>query len=91
MAEIEEKAGVAVVRPKQTIEVLAKQFNLTEAESDGILGHFMAGGSPTAGGVANAFTSFSQTVRSAERSDAIEQVAIEAMNVAAAQARLANR
>jgi hypothetical protein len=91
VAEIEEKAGVSVVRPKQTIEVLAKQFSLTEAESDGILGHFMAGGSPTAGGVANAFTSYSQTVRSVERSDAIEQVAIEAMNVAAAQARLANR
>ncbi len=84
VAEIEEKAGAPVAKPAEAIKVLAKRFTFTDTEADGILSHFIAGGSTTAGGMANAFTSYSQTVRSPERADQIEQVAIEAMDLVAA-------
>jgi hypothetical protein len=83
VAEVEEAAGVPVTTPKKTMEVLAKRYAFTEAETDGILSHFIAGGCNTAGGVANAITSFSQTVKSAERADALDSVAIEALQLVA--------
>jgi hypothetical protein len=84
VAEIEEKAGAPVTKPAETIKALAKRFVFTDAEQDGILAHFIAGGSSTAGGVANALTSFSQTVRSPERADQLDQMAVEALNLVAA-------
>jgi hypothetical protein len=84
VTEIEAVAGAPVAKPADTMKVLAKRFELTENEQDGILAHFIAGGSITAGGIANAVTSFSQTVRSPERAQALDSIAVTAMELVAA-------
>lgn len=81
--EIEVKAGKLVQHPAKAIELLAKRYTFTEAEQDGILSHFVAGGQATAGGVVNAITSFSQTVKSPERAEALDSIAVEAMDYVA--------
>lgn len=83
--EIEAKAGAEVSEPAKTMKVVAKRFELSETEQDGILAHFIFGGSLTAGGIANAITSFSQTVPNAERAEALDNVALAALDLVAAQ------
>lgn len=48
-----------------------------------VLNHFIAGGSLTAGGVMNAFTSYSQTLTDADRAAEIEDLALDALALAA--------
>jgi hypothetical protein len=80
--QIERQAGAPVTEPDKTIKVVAKRLGFSEAERDGVLTHFIAGGQLTAGGIANAITSFSQTVPDADRADALDDLALSAMAIA---------
>lgn len=83
IAQAEEKAGVAVTHPTEVIKNVCDTLKFTQDEADGILGHFIAGGQVTAGGVMQAVTSFSQTVLDPDRANEIEALGMQAMLVAA--------
>lgn len=80
--ELERDAAAPVRQPDKTIEVVAKKLGFSEEERTGILSHFIAAGQLTAAGIANAVTSFSQTIPDADRADALDDVALQAMTLA---------
>lgn len=84
IAEIEAAAGVAVAQPTKVIERVSKSLKFSEAEAEGILGHFIQGGDATAGGVMQAVTSFSQTILDPDRANEVEALGLEALALAAA-------
>ncbi len=75
VGEVEQQAGAPVTTPDEAIKVVGKRLGFTDAERAGILSHFIAGGQLTAAGIANAVTSFSQTVPDADRADALDDLA----------------
>lgn len=77
------QAADAEVEPTTVIATVAKKFTFTDKVADGILDHFIRGGQPTAGGVMQAITSYAQTVDDADLAYNLENVAVEAMSVAA--------
>lgn len=79
--ELEHAAGQPVLQPEKTMVGLAKRLGFTESERDGILAHFIAGGQLTAAGIANAVTSYSQTVPDPSRADALDDLAVQAMQL----------
>ncbi len=81
-----EKAGVELDKPEETIKVVTKECKYSKAEAEGLLSHFIQGGQITSGGIAQAVTSFSQTIENADRAHAFNDTAIKAMEVAAAYA-----
>lgn len=87
IAELEATAGVPVEDVEDTLTVVSKRLAYTEAETAGILNHFIRGGQVTAGGVLQAVTSFSQRIESVDRQNEVESSGVEAMRLAAAHAR----
>lgn len=83
LTEIERLAGAPVTQAATAVTVVGKKLGFTEDERSGVLEHFIAGGQPTAAGVAQAVTSYSQTVPDADRADALESLAFDAMRLAA--------
>lgn len=81
VATIEADAGKPVTDAQKTIEVIGKQVGFTKAETAGVLDHFIRGAQMTAGGIANAITSFSQTVLDADRADAMDGQAVRALQL----------
>lgn len=81
VAEVEAACGAPVTKPTDAIKHLAGKLAFTQGEQDGILAHFIAAGQLTAGGIANAITSFSQTVADGDRADALDNVAVKAMSL----------
>lgn len=81
VAEIEARAGKPVNKPIETIKNLGKVLSFSQEEQDGILNHFLLGGQPTAGGIVQALTSFSQTVNDADRADQLDSVALRALEL----------
>lgn len=81
IAEIEVKAGKPVSAPEKSIKALAGKLKWSQAEQDGILAHFTVGGQLTAGGVANAITSYSQTITNADRASDLDDMAVRAMDL----------
>ncbi|WP_280394613.1 hypothetical protein [Nocardia brasiliensis] len=79
--ELEQQAGAPVIHPDKAIEVLGKQLGFTDTERSGILAHFIAGGQLTAAGIANAVTSYSQTVPDPVRADGLDDLALRAMSL----------
>lgn len=79
VAQIEAKAGAPVAEPDKTVKALGKSLSYSDAEVDGILGHFIRGGQMTAGGVANAITSYAQVVCDADRAHELEDTALKAL------------
>lgn len=79
IAEIEERAGEPVVKPLETITVIAQRMKYTEVERETLLSHFIGGGQSTAGGILNAVTSMAQVVEDPDRAAEIEGGALEAM------------
>ncbi|ATL67414.1 hypothetical protein [Nocardia terpenica] len=79
--ELEHHATTPIRQPEQTIEVVSKKLGFTDTERAGILSHFIAGGQLTAAGIANAVTSFSQTIPDPTRADALDDLAIGAMEL----------
>jgi hypothetical protein len=84
VAKIEALAGTEITTPEVTVTEVAKAAGFTKAEAAGILAHFLRGGTGTAGGVANAVSSYSQTIGSADRAAEMDHLAIRAMELAAA-------
>lgn len=78
VAEIEQAAGAAVVDAEAAVKAVATRYKFSEAERAGVLAHFMSGGQATAAGIANAITSYSQTV-SADRAEVLDSIAVSAM------------
>lgn len=85
--EIEERSGITVAEPTKVIEKVSKKFSFSEAESEGILGHFISGGDVTTGGVFQAVTSFAQTVLDPDRAAAMEEIAVDVLDFAVSLAR----
>lgn len=85
VARIEKLAAAPVAEPEVTIKEVAKVAGFTQAEADGILAHFLRGGAYTAGGAANAVTSYSQTVEDAERAHELDTRAVRVLELAAAR------
>lgn len=83
VAEVEALAGVPVKKPEAVVKEVAKAAGFTQQEADGILAHFYLGGRLTSGGVANAVTSFSQTLESADRADELDRSAVKVLALAA--------
>ncbi|MEV6059884.1 hypothetical protein AB0L62_07750 [Nocardia asteroides] len=81
VGELERHAGTPVRQPDKTIEVVAKKLGFSEDERTGILSHFIAAGQLTAAGIANAVTSFSQTIPDADRADTLDDLALHAMTL----------
>ena len=83
IAGLRELAGIEVVHPLDTIERVARKTGWTADEEASILGHFIRGGQTTALGVAQAVTSYAQTVDATDRQDELESSAIVAAELAA--------
>ena len=83
VAEIEAEAGAPVDKPEEVIRDVSRQAGFTQGEEADILAHFLRGGKYTSGGVANAITSVSQTLESADRAAELDAKAIPAMAHAA--------
>lgn len=80
VAKLEENADAPVEDTQ--VEVLTKRLKFTEEQQAGILRHFLMGGQGTAAGVANAITSFSQTLDPDAQFD-LDNKAVQAMEMAA--------
>ncbi|MFI1919292.1 hypothetical protein [Nocardia sp. NPDC020380] len=80
--ELEQAAGAPVTQPDKTMEVLAKRLGFSDTERAGILSHFISGGQLTAAGIANAVTSYSQTIPDPDRANALDDLAYQAMTLA---------
>lgn len=82
VAKLESLAGVPIREAEQVREV-TQAVGYTKGETEDILAHFYMGGQLTAAGVANAVTSYSQTVASADRADELDRSAVKALEAAA--------
>lgn len=87
IANLERKAGVELVDPQKTIEVVVKELKYSKAHTAGIFAHFIKGGQLTSGGVMQAITSYSQTLEDADAAFELDNGAVRAMEVAASHAR----
>lgn len=75
-----EKQGTKPVRePTNTIKEVGAKLRIPQHEQDSIIRHFIAGGQLNAAGIANAITSFSQTVPDPDRADELDDLALKAM------------
>jgi hypothetical protein len=86
MHDLEQKAKHPLDNPAEAVEFVAKQLAYTEDERDGVLDFFIKGGQVTAGGVMQAVTAYAQTVEDAEAAFALEESAVEALELAYAAA-----
>lgn len=84
VSDIEAKAGVKLENPAEQVQFVAKRLAFTEEQAAGILDHFIKGGQPTAGGLANAITSYAQLVDNPDEAYDLEGVALQAMELVAA-------
>jgi hypothetical protein len=83
VADLEAKAGAPVEKAQDTITTVVKRLGFPQSHIDGILDHFIRGGQVTAGGVAQAITSYSQTVDDADLAHEMDAKAIDAMELVA--------
>jgi hypothetical protein len=83
IAELPNLAGIEVIHPLDTIERIARKAGWSDVEEASILSHFIKGGQTTALGVAQAVTSFAQTVESPDRQDELEASALTAAELVA--------
>lgn len=79
--QLEGRAGAAVAEPEKTIEVVAKKFQFSKEEQDGILRHFLMSGQLTSGGVMQAVTSYSQTLSNPDAAHDLNTRAVEVMEL----------
>lgn len=80
IAEIERKAGRSIDAPEEIVRDVTKSLGFSQAEQAGVLSHFIRGGQPTAGGLLNAVTSYSQTLGSADRAAELDAVALQVLD-----------
>lgn len=77
-AEAAAEEAVTVVEHVRTI---TKPLGYTDEQIDGIMGHFVRGGQMTRGGVANAITSYAQTVEDGDAAHDVEARAMQVLGV----------
>ena len=82
--EMERQAGHPVKAPAEAIKAIAAQLRYTQAQQDEILGHFIAGGDLTAGGIMHAVTSAAQVQEDGDAAWDMESTALDALRLAAA-------
>lgn len=82
VADMEERAGVAILTPDQTIKQVTKALSYSDSVAESVLSHFIAGGQLTAGGVMQAVTSVAQTVPDGDDAAAMEADALRALDLA---------
>jgi hypothetical protein len=85
ITDMEQKAGVPVSHPEDTVRQVAKTVKFSDEMTDSILGHFIRGGQLTAGGVMQAVTSVAQTLDDADAAHELEGQALRALDAAAAR------
>lgn len=83
VADLERKAGHPVTGAQETVTAVVKQLGFSESHAAGVLDHFIRGGQMTAGGIAQAMTSYSQTLDDADTAYDFDAKAVEAMALAA--------
>lgn len=83
LADITAQAEVRIASPTKVIDHVAKSLSFTNDEAEGILSHFIEGGSLTAGGVLAAVTSYAQVVLDPDRANEIEEAGVPALTLAA--------
>ena len=83
IAELQNLAGIEVSHPVDTMQRIARKTGWSDVEEANILSHFIKGGQTTALGVAQAVTSFAQTVESPDRQDELETSAFIAAELVA--------
>lgn len=80
VSEVEIASG----QPEKVVEVIAEKCHYSESEAQRILSHFTMGGqTQKAGGIIQAVTSASQTLKSADRAQHLDATALHAGEVAA--------
>jgi hypothetical protein len=84
VTRLERDAGAPVQRPQDTIALVSQQLRFSDDTQQAILGHFIKGGSLTAGGVMHAVTSVAQTLPDADAAHDMESLALKALHLAAA-------
>jgi hypothetical protein len=89
VAYLEANAGVELSNPAETVKAVAKKFAYTEEQSASILDFYIKGGQATAGGIAQAITAYSQTVKDGDTAHDLDMTAVDAMEFAANLARSA--
>lgn len=85
IAGLEEKAVKPLASASETVPAVCAGLGFSSEEQQGILDMFISSGQPTAGGLAQAVSAFSQTVEDVDRAYEIELRAVEAMELAAAR------
>jgi len=75
--ELHQLAGIEVKQPPRTMKMISKKSGWSETEEQDILKHFYQGGDNSALGVAQAITSFAQTVKKTDRQDELESSALQ--------------
>lgn len=78
-AELEGAAGKVLAKPQEAIEQIGKALRYTESERESILGFFIQGGQPTAGGLMQAVTAYAQTVEDPDRAITFEDDAFDVL------------
>jgi hypothetical protein len=80
--ELERQAGHPVTAPAEAIKVIRAQLRYTQAQQDGILSHFIAGGDLTAVGIMHAVTSAAQVQDDGDAAWDMESTALDALRLA---------
>jgi hypothetical protein len=80
---MERDAAAPVEQPQETIELVSQQLRFTDDQRNGVLAHFIRGGSLTAGGVMHAVTSVAQTLPDADAAHDLESRALRVLALAA--------
>lgn len=89
MREAKEAKIDAKVVP-QVVELTSKDYSITDAESESILGYLIGGGDLSLYGLANAVTRHAQDVESYDRSTELETIGYRVMTMPGAQWRRIN-
>ncbi len=83
VARMERDAAEPVEQPQEAIELVSQQLRFTDEQRNAVLGHFIKGGSLTAGGVMHAVTSVAQTLSDADAAHDLESQALRVLALAA--------
>ncbi len=75
------EAKIEPISVPKVVELTSKQFHITEHESEGVLGHLIAGGDLSLYGMANAVTRYAQDVGSYDRSTELEAVGYSVLTI----------
>lgn len=76
-----EETAAEAVTVVEHVQTLTKPLGYTQEQIDGIMGHFVRGGQMTRGGVANAITSYAQTIEDGDAAHDVESRAMQVLGI----------